>query len=261
LGLFTFDISRAELQMAQTLAEQMLRLAQLDQDPAHLLQAHLAIGSFRFFTGEFVSAHSHLEQVILCDPQQSRSQTFRHGIDPEVICRSYASFVLWYLGYPDQALRNSRNALTLAQELAHPFSLGMTLSYTSYLDWHCQEENLAQEHATEAMTLATEHGLAEVFAWATMVQGWTKVCKREDGVSQIRQGLTTCRRIGVELALPQRLAMLAEAHGKMGQTEEGLNVLAEALTQVDKTGERNYEAELWRLRGELLLQQAGKLSH
>jgi predicted ATPase len=254
-GLCTFYGTRAEWQTARTLGEQLLRLAQRAQDPALLLQAHLALGALMFCRGEFVSARAHLERVTLYNPQQYRSQAFRYGIDPEVFCRSYAAHVLWFLGYPEQALRSSREALTLAQELVHPLSLGFALSCTAYLHWYRQEEYLTQERAKEALTLATEHGLAEVSAWATVVRNWAQVGKREEGVLQVRQGLTACRVIGVELAQPSRLALLAEAHGKVGQTDEGLNVLAEALAQVDRTGERTYEAELYRLKGQLTLQQ------
>jgi predicted ATPase len=255
-GISAFYCTRAEWKEARTLVEQLLRLAQRTQDPAFLLQAYLALGMFMFCRGEFVSARGHLEQATLYNPRQYRSQAFRYGVAPEVFCCSYAAQVLWVLGYPEQALRSSREALTLAQEVGHPLSVAFALSITAFHHWYRREESLAQERAQEALTLATEHGFAEVLAWATVVRGWAQAGKREEGVLQVRQGLTACRVIGVELAQPSRLALLAEAHGKVGQTEEGLKVLAEALAQVDTTGERTHEAELYRLRGELTLAQS-----
>ncbi len=96
------------------------------------------------------------------------------------------------------------------------------------------------------MALATEHGLAQVLAAGTVMRGWARAeqGQGEERILQIRQGLTACRVIGIELTQPYHLAVLAEAYGKGGQNEEGLSVLAEALAVVDKTDERFYEAEL-----------------
>ena len=99
------------------------------QDPALLLEAHYALGVTLFFLGEFAPARAHLEQgIALYDPQQHRSHAFLYGQEPGVVCLSYAAWALWYLGYPDQALKRSPEALTLAQELSHPFSLAYALS-------------------------------------------------------------------------------------------------------------------------------------
>jgi predicted ATPase len=91
-----------------------------------------------------------------------------------------------------------------------------------------------------------------------MLCGWARAHQRqgEEGIEQIKQGLTLCRATGAELQRPYYLALLAEAHGTMGQLEAGLTVLTEALTLTDTTGEHWYEPELYRLKGELLLQQS-----
>ncbi|MGH6803330.1 MAG: hypothetical protein ACREC3_08180, partial [Methyloceanibacter sp.] len=254
-GLYAFYGARGELETARTLVEQLLRLAQRAQDPALLLQAHLALGAAMFHRGEFIPARGHLEQVILYGPQQYHSQAFHYGLDPEVFCRSYAAWVLWYLGYPEQALQNSQEALTLAQELAHPTSLGLALNVTAFLHQYRREELLTQSRAEAAMTLATEHGMAQVLAVGTIVRGWARAIQGqgEEGILQIRHGLAAFEVMGAELGQPYNLALLAEAYGKGGQNEEGLSILAEALARVDRTGERTYEAELWRLYGELSL--------
>ena len=105
------------------------------------------------------------------------------------------------------------------------------------------------------MTLATEQGFPHWLACGTMLRGWALAsrARREEGIAQIRQGLAALQATGTEMARPYYLALLAEAYGKAGQAEEGLAVLAEALAAVDNTGERWYEAELYRLKGELLL--------
>src|SRR5207244_3640306 len=121
-GLWRFYLVRAEYQTARELAEQCFSLAQRVHDSALLLEAHFALGVSLLWLGEMAPAHAHLEQSIaLYDPQEHRVLAFRAGIDLEVWGLSHAAWALWLLGYPDQALRRSHAALTLAQELSHPF--------------------------------------------------------------------------------------------------------------------------------------------
>ncbi|HEV8717265.1 MAG TPA: hypothetical protein VGX03_31155 [Candidatus Binatia bacterium] len=119
-----------------------------------------------------------------------------------------------------------------------------------------RERPLTQEWAEAGITLAREHGFPQWLGEGTVLQGWAlaEQGQVEEGISQIRQGLVTHEAIGAGLLKSYFLALLAEAHGKAGQEEEGLTTLVEALTVVDKSGERFYEAELCRLKGELLLQ-------
>jgi predicted ATPase len=170
--------------------------------------------------------------------------------------RAHAAWVLWYLGYPDQALQRSHEALTLAGELAHPFSLAHALDCAAWLLQLRREEQAVKERAEAAILLATEHRFAMEAAWGTTLRGWALAAQgqREEGIAQIRQGLTAWQATEAELFLPWWLAFLAQAYGQVGQTEEGLTILTEALAEADKNGERFYEAELYRLRGELRLQ-------
>ena len=100
------------------------------------------------------------------------------------------------------------------------------------------------------MALSTEQGFANWLATGTMMRGWAlaEQGQREEGITQMHQGLAALRAVGAEIERPSSLALLAEAYGKEGQAEEGLAVLAEALAMVDKSGERFYEAELYRLK-------------
>ena len=164
---------------------------------------------------------------------------------------------LWFLGYPDQALQRSHEALTLAQELSHPFSLAYALGCAAALHQLRREVQAAQERTEAVIALSTEQGFPLWLAVGTIRRGWALAVQGqvEEGITQIRQGLAALQATGAELGRPTYLALLAEAYGKAGQVEEGLTVLTEALAQVDKTGERFYEAELYRLKGELTLQQ------
>ena len=107
------------------------------------------------------------------------------------------------------------------------------------------------------MALASEQGFAFWVALGTILRGWAlaEQGQGEKGIAQIRQGLAAYLATGQEVLRPYNLALLAAAYGKVGQAEEGLSALAEALDAVGKTGERNYEAELYRLKGQLTLQK------
>jgi predicted ATPase len=256
-GLRSFYLVRAELQMAREVGEQLLTLAQRVQDPALLVEAYRSQGTTVYHLGEFATARAHLEQgIALYDPQQHRAHAFLYGQDPGVAGLSYAAWTLWHLGYPDQARKRIDEALTLARELSHPFSLAYALWFATWLHQLRREGRAAQEKAETAIALSAEQGFPHWLALETILQGWTlaEQGQTEEGIAQMQQGLAAYRAIGSQLSLPYHLALLAEAHRKVGRAEEGLSVLAEALAAADRTGERAYEAELYRLKGELVLQ-------
>jgi predicted ATPase len=258
-GLWAFYSVRTELQTARELGEQLLRMAQSVQDPAFLLEAHLALGTTLFHLGEFASARAHLEQgIALYDLQQHCSHAFLYGQDPGVLCLSYAVWALWYLGCPDQALKRSHKALALAQELSHPFSLAFALHFAAVVCQLRREEQAARERAEAMTALSGEQGFALFLALGTIWRGraMAEQGQREEGIAQMRQGLAAFGATGVELGQIYYFALLAEAYREVGQTEEGLTALAEALAVAQKTGERFYEAELYRLKGELTLAQS-----
>jgi len=122
-----------------------------------------------------------------------------------------------------------------------------------------REPQAVQERTAALMALATERGFAQQVALATIARGWALAAQGQgaEGTVQMRQWLTAHRATGSEQSRPYNLALLAKAYGGIGQPAEGLALLAEALTTVDRTGERGWEAELYRLQGELLLAQVG----
>jgi TOMM system kinase/cyclase fusion protein len=256
-GLATFYIVRAESQTANELAEELLRLAQSAQDPAMLVEAYSMLGTTSFYLGEIASARVHLEQgIALYDPQQHRSHAFLEvGTDPGVLCFIYAAHVLWLLGYPDQALTKSHEALTLAQELSHPFSRAYALDFAALLHRLRREEQAAQERAEAAITLSTKQGFPLWLAIGMILRGGTLAEQGQgsEGIAQMREGLAVFQATGAEVGRPYFLTLLAEGYGRGGQAEERLSILDEALAAVQQTGERWCEAELYRLKGELVL--------
>ena len=258
-GLWNYYHACAEVQTAHAMCEQLLVIAQRAQDPAMLVAAHRALGSTLFPLGVPASAHTHLAQgIALYDPQQHRASAFLYGEDPGVVCRCYAARALWCLGYPDQGLQQIDEAVILAQQVAHPFSLGSALNDAATFHQYCQGVQAAREHAEAVITFATEQGFPHWRATSSILLGWAlaRQGQTKDGVEQMHQGLTAWRATGAEIMRPYFLALLAEGYGIMGQPKAGLEALAEALMLVDRTGERWYESELYRLKGELLLQQS-----
>jgi predicted ATPase len=163
--------------------------------------------------------------------------------------------ILQWLGYPDQATKKSREALSFAHEVAHPFSLASALFFTAWLHCSRREVHETQERADAAVNLSSEHGFPFWRSAGIVLLGWTlaEQGKTEEGIVQIRRGLTSWRDTGAQQWLPFALSLLAEAYVKAGKIEDGLHLLEEALALVDKTEERWCEAELYRLKGELLL--------
>src|SRR4029450_13037279 len=158
-GLWNHHYVRAELQTAQTLGEQLLALAHHVHNPAMLVAAHRDVGATVFQQGAVAAAHTHFAQgIALYEPQQHRASVFLHGQDAGVLCRSYAAAALWYLGYPDQAWARIQEAVTLAQQIAHPFSLTVALGEAAVVHQCRREGPATQEHAEATLALATAQG-------------------------------------------------------------------------------------------------------
>jgi predicted ATPase len=257
-ALWSFRNIRAEYQAAQAVAEQLLVLAQRQHDPALLLGAHSALGQTLYQLGAFAVARPHLEQVIaLSDPQRHATPHTIPGsvLDNRVNCCARLSLVLWELGYPDQAVQRSQEALTMAHALAHPFSLVSVLLLSAHLYNRRREWQTDQAYAEAMLALATEHGFARFVALGALCQGRALAAQGQgaEGIAQMRQGLAALRATGTALGLPSFLAQLAEAYGRVGQVDEGLHLLVETLPMVDTMVG---SPELHRLHGELLLRQA-----
>ena len=261
-GLYSFYSVHAELHTASEVSQQLLSLAQRTQDLLHLVQAHHNLASILCCRGEFVLALQHLEQGIAQYGSQQRLAlaTLYVGIDPGVACRYWMAWVRWHLGYPDQARKRIHEVLALTQELSHPHNTVVTLIFAATLHYFLREPQEVQKLAEDAITLATEQGFPLWLAFATMLRGWalTEQGQVVEGQAQLQQGLAAYQASGAELWRPSFLALLAQAYGRGGQIEAGLSALVEALETVPKTDERWYEAELYRLKGELLLAQESK---
>ncbi|MGH8071946.1 MAG: hypothetical protein ACRERE_43290, partial [Candidatus Entotheonellia bacterium] len=236
------------------------RLAQQAHDPALSVIAHYALGVTRLFLGALPAARQHLEAGIARDtPDQRRAPVFRMGHDPGVACRGHAALTLWVLGYPAQAMIHLHDALALAHELSHPYSLAWARCWAAMVSQFRRDVPAAHEHAEAAIALATEQGFPQWAAWGTSLRGWTAAMQGqgEEGLAQVRQGIAAWRATGAALTVTYLCTVLADVCDYLGHPEDGLQALAEAHTLVEQQEERWWEAEIARLRGVLLLKQTG----
>ena len=257
-GQWLFYSVRAEHRLARELANHCLQLAHRTQDSAHLLTAHYALGQSLLWLGEIDEALQHLRKGRkLYDAAQHHSLAARYGEDPGVVCLAYEAHALFILGYPDQALHRSREAIALAKGLADSFSLAEALVMAAYVRLDRREPRVAQEEAEGAIALAREHDFPSWITSATIFWGWAiaELGKFAEGTLKMCQGLADYRASGAELGVPNFLAQLAEAQGKGKEGKPEWSLLDEALALIEKNDEHWREAEVYRLKGELRLQQ------
>jgi len=244
------------LPKAREVAEQMLGLAQHEQDPARLMQAHIALGQTLFYLGVFAPARAYLEQgMALDDPTRDRSGAVRLSSQIQgVNGRRYAAWTLWYLGYPEQALQRSHEAIALAQKREHPYTLAYALHHAAVLHGLRREAQAAYAQAEEVISLARQQELPVMVMRGTFPSGWALAVRgqRAEGIAQMRQGMDAEGMIG-RVQRPYRLALLAEVYGQIGQTTEARHLLEEALALTHHFGGHFYQAEVYRLIGEILL--------
>jgi class 3 adenylate cyclase/predicted ATPase len=256
-GLSACYVTQAKFDLARELGEQFLHLARSQQELTVSLEAYRQLGFTLMWAGECGEARACLEQgIALYHPQHHRALISQYGEDAGVYCLAFVSQALWALGYPEQAVKSIQGALSLAREVAHPYSLTLASLWSAFLHQFRREARAAYERSQEVITLAAEHGFPLYEALGTILQGGASVeqGRQEEGIAQVRRGQTAWEALGAEIMRPYYLALLAEGYGKLGQTNEGLILVGEALEAVCKTGERFYEAELYRLKGTLILE-------
>jgi predicted ATPase len=258
LGLWRYYLARPQLHTARELGDTLLRLAQRADDPALAVIAHTTLGATWFCLGALPAARQHLEEGIArYTPDQRRALVFRLGQDPGVICRVDAAITLWLLGYPAQALVRLHEALALAHELAHPYSLAWARCWAAYVYQFLRDVPAVHEQAEAAVALSTEQGFSLWEAVGTILRGWALALqgRGEAGMVQVRQGIAAYRATGASLFVPYFYTWLADVSAHLGHTEDGLQALTEAHTLIEQQEDRWWEAEIYRLRGVLLLRQ------
>jgi class 3 adenylate cyclase/predicted ATPase len=256
-GLYRIYHVRGDLKAAREVGEHLTELAQSLGDPALLVEAHRALGVPLLWLGEVTLARAKLEEgTALYDAKLLRSHSYTYGIDPGVVCLSYAALAWWFLGFADHALARSQRALALAEDLSHPHSRALALVWAAWLRQFLRDTHNAEELAQAAVRLCGEHGYPLWGPMGTILHNWALIeggRTPDECIVHMRQGLADLRATGAGLWQPCFLALTAEACSKANRFDEGLTVLDQALSIVRERTERFYEAELHRLKGELLL--------
>jgi class 3 adenylate cyclase/tetratricopeptide (TPR) repeat protein len=256
MGLARFAISAGRLDAAREVAGQALARAEQLDDPILRWQSHLTLGSAAFYTGQFDTARSHLEQgLALHRADEPRFKTFITAGHPQVLGLSQLANTLWLLGYPEQALRRNVEALAVTRRSPHPYTLARALYYAGLLYRRRGEPTPAREGAEELIALSREHGFTRWLGRGLVILGWALVKQgaAREGVTELRRGIDVCHSVADEIGIPGLLAALAEGYARIGDTLAGLPIVTEALAVAGRTGEASWDAELVRLRGEMLL--------
>ena len=222
------------------------------------VRGHWAIEATLTHLGEFELAIEHYDKARSLHEPKARLND-GYALQPGVAMPCFAAWSLWLLGEPDQALARILEALSFAREVQEPLSLAHALLFAAVVSQFRSEPEATIEFATEAIDLSCEHGLVLYRAMATILQGWAlNECGRHEvAIERMNHGLADLQATSTELVRPHFLGLLAEALVSAGRYEEALGALQEALELAERGGERYYEAELYRLKGEILLKQAG----
>ena len=255
-GQAVIHMQRAEHFAALDVSEELVRLAQRQEDPAPVLVGHRVVGASLFHLGRFAGARDNLERTLaLYSPARDRALAFLWAHDQRVAALCWLSWTLCVMGYPDQALARSREALADARASGHLPTLAYALVWDSILWQLHRQHRAAQAASAELMSLATEQRFPLWQAAAMIVGGWAQAAAGdgEAGLALLRRGLAGWRATGAEGWLPYYLGVAADVCWTTGQADEALKLTLDALARVENTASCWFEAELRRFKGELLI--------
>jgi class 3 adenylate cyclase/predicted ATPase len=257
-GQARYHVVRGEFDLALHLDEDLLRLSRQRNDSAGLVLAHYSSARNLMFAGRFGLSWTHLEEVFsVYDRISQRSLISQAGDDPYVAAGGISALVVCCLGYPDRALARSKAAIDEAWRLAHPATSGSVLALGNMLVSLLGDDAALNERAEQLVAIAAEQSFPWWGAQGAIYLGWSKAKGGDvvEGISLLRRGLSAHRATGAELWTPHHITRLAMACEIAGEFEEASFLLDEALKIVERTGERWFEAELNRNKGQLLLRQ------
>jgi adenylate cyclase len=259
LGLAAYYHVRAQHKSALALGEQMLEIAQHQSNTTYLVLAHMVLGLNLLFLGKLTSAPTHLEQMIARFDPRLRPEFLAGfvGVDPGAFGLGSLGYTLWFLGYPDQAIKRQDEAIVLARSLAHPYSLAFALGTGMSVHQLRGDSAAASTWAEENIALSTQQEMPLWIAPSLCLRGWALAVEGETaaGVAQMQQGLGMMDAMGTISLRPHYLAYLVAVLAQAGQHELCLPLVNVALSPDNKSDHLLYVAELYRLKGDLLLMQ------
>ena len=258
-GLWLERLIQGELPRSYELAQEFMQRAESAQDPAIQLYGRYVLGNSSLWMGDFVLAREHFEAAIaFYDPERHRILSVRfEGVDANINNLPMLALALWHLGYPDQARARNNEAIALAERLSHPRSLARALWSATVLHQYSRDVPATQVSAESVLALSAEHGTNEWLPWSTGLLGWAMAMRgrHAEGIALIREGQAVARPTGLGVWHPYTFSMLAEANIEAGHLNDAQDALTEALAIAHQSEEREAEAEIYRLQGELALRR------
>jgi tetratricopeptide (TPR) repeat protein len=245
--------------VSKTLAEQLLVQAEKSRHPVRLMEAHHAMGATHYALGEFAQARAELEAGLAVDESEDLLLIAkRDGQDPIVMNRFFLGFVFWFLGFADRSEEQIWCAIARAEKSDDIFSRAFAhVGAASMFAFRCSAQDCARQ-AESALVLAKGHGFDQLIAWGSFLYHWATGIGQPtiESVEAMRRNRDAYEATGAKVWITRQHSMMAEAYAAIGQVDEGLSLLAEASARVHESGERFFEAEISRLKGELLLKKA-----
>src|SRR5216683_2286635 len=262
VGLTGTHMVRGEMRAAKEMAEQVLRLAERTLDPHQLLWANAGMAQISFHRGDLAPARERNKTAIALYDRERDAPRKYMGIDVGVANLSYGGWTLWHLGYADQALNLSHEARELAEALSHPDSIAFALGYECHLRHLRGEIEVVRELAERQIRLCTEYGLATFLQGANLYFGWAMASQGygAQGIVRLQKAITAQRASGFGMFYPTNLAALAKACLAANRFDEGLSALTKAEAIAEEHEEYCHVADIYRLRGELLLKRQAERS-
>lgn len=255
-GQWMFRAGRGETRVTRPLCNRLLSLADKFDDSTLKIQAHHATWATAFVCGEFASARRHAQDGLrLFDPTTHRATASSYGNHDAACCaRNFNAMSLALTGDRDAARAMIDEALAAANSLHDPFSLALTLYFTSAAAQMLGHAPLATRYSERSLQIAREHDLAQPMAWSMGVAGWCTAENgdRDRGIALVTHAVERMQSIQSRHFLCYLLGLLADAHLKADHDAQAMKVVEEGLALAEATGEHFYSAELHRLRGELL---------
>jgi predicted ATPase len=257
-GLWTYYISKGEMKIARHHAQLLSNIAQNADDPAFIIGAKASMGTSLQHHGEYVAAlHQFQDSAKVYDIGQHARYVQMYRLDPHIHAQGILIRTLCILGFPDQALQKAEETLTIARTLSSPLSLAFCHCLINQVFQFLRQAEKAKEIGEECIVLCDEHGIMLEKAWVSCPYGWAiaQLGRVEEGIQLTRAALHIQLSIGAQVARPQFLAMFSETLWRGGRIAEAVAAAEEGLAVSARNEERYYDAELWRLKGELLALQ------
>jgi serine/threonine protein kinase/tetratricopeptide (TPR) repeat protein len=260
LGTWEWRLVRGDVRLCGDLAADGMAVAERLNDPGMLMEALFMPGATLFYQGQFAEARTFYEKAVADydDRERTKFWTAYTGHNAGVTHRCYLALALWHLGYPDQARKVDREMRELARAIGHLFSSGHAVDFTAFLYHYCRLGADVRAAAEEEVALATEQGFQLWHACGTLHAGAAILLegRADNALPLLLKGLSAFRATGAEIRLPSYLGILGDAYTRSGRFPEAHQALDEALAVVEKNDDRCHEAELYRLKGELLLAES-----